>query len=87
MVTKLKVLRMIKEKTQHELSLETGLPSYRISDYETGRVEPNQGELEELGKALGTPASELLLPLSEEGLTGDASGQERKVHELEEAAG
>ena len=50
---KLKVLRTIVGLSQWDLTAETGIPAYRISLFETGRIEPNADELKILSKALG----------------------------------
>ena len=83
MILKLKMFRLLRGKSQFQLSLQTGLPSYRLSDFETGRRVPSQGELEKLSRVLGVSAGELLLELSEESLV---SSHTRKARELEEAS-
>jgi len=50
---KLKVLRTIAGLSQWDLTAETGIPAYRISLFETGRIEPNSDELKILSRALG----------------------------------
>ena len=50
----LKLTRIAKEISQWDLSQQTGIPNYRISLIENGRVEPKPEELVALAKALGT---------------------------------
>ena len=50
----LKIVRIKKGVSQWDLSQETGIPNYRISLIENGRVQPRLGEVEALAKALGT---------------------------------
>jgi len=50
----LKLLRISKGVSQWDLSQKTGIPNYKISLIENGRVQPKQKELEELAKALGS---------------------------------
>ncbi len=53
---KLKLTRISKDISQWDLSQTTGIPNYRISLIENGRVEPKAEELEALAAALGTTA-------------------------------
>ena len=50
----LKIIRIRKGVSQWDLSQMTGIPNYRISLIECGRVQPKQKELEELATALGS---------------------------------
>ena len=50
----LKLTRIVKDISQWDLSQQTGIPNYRISLIENGRVEPKPEELKALAKALGT---------------------------------
>jgi len=67
-----KIFRMIRRKSQFEISLETGIPSYRISSIENGRVEATPRELERIAEALETTPEVLAKEISEETLA--ASG-------------
>ncbi len=53
---KLKLTRIDKDISQWDLSQTTGIPNYRISLIENGRVQPKAEELEALAAALGTTA-------------------------------
>lgn len=53
---KLKLTRIDKDISQWDLSQTTGIPNYRISLIENGRVEPKPEELEALAAALDTTA-------------------------------
>jgi len=57
---KLKILRTISGLSQWDLTAETGIPAYRISLFETGRIEPNSDELKTLSDALGVTPKVLL---------------------------
>ncbi len=57
---KLKVLRTIAGLSQWDLTAETGIPAYKISLFETGRIEPNSDELKTLSDALGVTPKVLL---------------------------
>ncbi len=48
----LKFFRMLGHKSQFELSLETQIPSYRLSRLENGQAEPTPEELQKLADAL-----------------------------------
>ncbi len=50
---KLKVLRTIAGLSQWDLTAKTGIPAYKISLFETGRIEPKSDELKILSNALG----------------------------------
>jgi len=47
-------MRITKRVSQWDLSQQTGIPNYRISLIENGRVEPKPEELILLAEALGT---------------------------------
>ena len=49
-----KIIRITRGVSQWDLSRETGIPNYRISLIENGRVQPKQEELELLAESLGT---------------------------------
>ncbi len=51
---KLKLTRIDKDISQWDLSQTTGIPNYRISLIENGRVEPKPEELKALAEALQT---------------------------------
>ena len=51
---RLKLKRITKHISQWDLSQQTGIPNYRISLIENGRVEPKPEELTLLAEALGT---------------------------------
>lgn len=61
----IKILRLVRGKSQFELSLETRIPSYRLSVLESGKAEPRQEELEQIAKALGTTPEFLRKEISE----------------------
>ena len=65
-----KVFRMIRKKSQFDVSLETGIPSYRISSIENGRVTPTPDELSKLAEALQTTPEVLKWEITEEALVG-----------------
>ena len=48
----LKVARLRRDLTQFDLALRTGIPSYRISDFERERIEPRPDEIARLRAAL-----------------------------------
>jgi transcriptional regulator with XRE-family HTH domain len=50
----LKVVRIIGGYTQWDLSKKTGIPNYKISLFENGRISPSHQELGQLSQALGT---------------------------------
>ena len=66
----IKILRLLQGKSQFQLSLETQIPSYRLSVLENGRAEPKQEELRRLAEALGTKPEVLRHEVSEEELEG-----------------
>ncbi len=57
---KLKVLRTIAGLSQWDLTATTGIPAYKISLFETGRIEPKSDELKTLSDALGVTPKVLL---------------------------
>ena len=66
----IKIFRLLRGKSQFELSLETRIPSYRLSNFENGRMEPNLDELQRLAEALETTTESLRKEISEEALVG-----------------
>jgi len=50
----LKITRILQGISQWDLATKTGIPNYRISLIENGRVEPKPGELKALAEALQT---------------------------------
>ncbi len=62
----IKALRLLREKSQFDLSLDTKIPNYRLSLLETGKAEPRPDELERLAKALDTLPEILTRDFSEE---------------------
>ena len=61
----LKVFRLLRGKTQFELSLETEIPSYRLSVLENERAEPSANELSRLAQALGVFPEQLREQITE----------------------
>ncbi len=59
-MNKLRIIRTIKNITQWDLTEATGIPNYRISLFEKGRIAPNPDELAALAKALGVTPDQLL---------------------------
>ncbi len=55
-----KFVRMLRGKTQHQVSLLTEIPSYRLSVIESGKVIPTEEELERLAAALDTTPENLV---------------------------
>jgi len=66
----LKLLRLLRGKNQFELSLETQIPSYRLSLLENGKAEPKTEELKRLAKALETTTDRLMVKVDEGVLVG-----------------
>ncbi len=66
----IKLLRLLRGKSQFELSLETRIPSYRLSVLENGKAEPKEEELRRLADALETTPEVLRKKISEEVLEG-----------------
>ncbi len=62
----LKFFRFLRGKSQFQLSLETSIPSYRLSRLENGKVEPSTDELSRLAYALGTAPEQLKQQITEE---------------------
>jgi transcriptional regulator with XRE-family HTH domain len=50
----LKFQRLRRDLTQWELAVRAGIPPYRISDFERGRVEPRPDEAARLRAALSS---------------------------------
>ena len=57
---KLRVLRTIAGLSQWDLTATTGIPAYKISLFETGRIKPKSDELKILSDALGVTPKVLL---------------------------
>ena len=68
----LKFFRLLRAKSQFQLSLEAEIPSYRLSRLENGKVAPTPDELERLATALRTTPEILTQEITEEALV--ASG-------------
>ncbi len=68
----LKPLRLLRGKSQFELSLECAIPSYRLSVLENGKAEAKQEELERIAEALQTTPEILTREISEDMLVGQA---------------
>ncbi len=66
----IKLLRLLRGKSQFELSLETRIPSYRLSVLENGKAEPKEEELRRLADALETTPEVLRKKISGEVLEG-----------------
>ncbi len=62
----LKFFRYLRGKSQFQLSLETRIPSYRLSRLENGKVEPSTCELSRLAQALGVLPKQLKRQITEE---------------------
>ncbi len=62
----LKFFRYLRGKSQFQLSLETRIPSYRLSRLENGKVEPSTDELSRLAQALGALPEQLKRQITEE---------------------
>lgn len=65
----MKFFRYLRGKSQFQLSLETRIPSYRLSRLENGKVEPSTEELARLALALGTSPEQLVKQIHEEMLS------------------
>jgi transcriptional regulator with XRE-family HTH domain len=65
-----KFIRLERRKSQFELSLETRIPSYHLSNLENGKAEPSLEELQRLAEALGTTMDSLRKEISEEVVVG-----------------
>ena len=63
-----KFVRMLRGKSQFQVSLLTEIPSYRLSVIESGKVVPTEEELERLAAALDTTPENLVREVSEEAL-------------------
>jgi transcriptional regulator with XRE-family HTH domain len=64
-----KLFRLIKGKSQFEVSLATEIPNYRLSLIENGKKEPTEAELSSLAAALGTSVDLLRGEVCEEQLS------------------
>jgi len=65
-MTTIKFFRLLRGVTQFELSLETKIPSYRLSVLENGKITPGPEELERLAAALQTTPETLSREIGEE---------------------
>jgi len=68
----LKILRQMKGKSQWQLGVEAGVPNYKLSQIESGKLDPTEEELQRLASALQTTPETLTREISEEALV--ASG-------------
>lgn len=59
-----KFIRLLRGKSQFEVSLATGIPNYRLSLLENGKANPTAEELAKLAAALGTMPAALDQDLS-----------------------
>ena len=66
----IKFIRILRGKSQFQVSLETEIPSYRLSILESGKADPRPEELRKLAEALGTTPKVLRKEISEEALVG-----------------
>lgn len=64
----IKFFRLLRGKSQFQLSLETQIPSYRLSVLENGKAVPTRRELEQLSAALQTSPENLMKRVTEEAL-------------------
>ena len=66
----IKILRLLRAKSQFKLSLETEIPNYRLSLLEHGKAEPTPDELEKIAEALETTPEVLRRELTIDLLVG-----------------
>ena len=66
----LKILRQMKGKSQWQLGMEAKVPNYKLSQIESGKLEPTAEELQRLASALQTTPEVLRREISEEALVG-----------------
>lgn len=59
MVNRLKYYRFIRQKTQDQIFIETGIPQSKLSRIENMYLRPGESEKTVLAKALGTTTEEL----------------------------
>lgn len=64
----IKFVRILRGKSQFQLSLLTEIPSYRLSVIENDKVAPTEGELQRLAAALQTTPENLAREVSEDAL-------------------
>jgi len=64
----LKFFRHLRGKSQFQLSLESKIPTYRLSLLENGKSEASPEELMRLGEALGASPDQLKQQITEEAL-------------------
>ncbi len=63
-----KFVRILRCKSQFQVSLLTEIPSYRLSVIESGKVTPTEGELQRLAAALDTTPENLVREVSADAL-------------------
>jgi len=68
----MKFFRMLRRKSQWELGQAAQIPSYKLSQFECGRLQPTLEELGRLAEALGTTPEALTREISEEALMSSA---------------
>ena len=68
MLVLIKFFRLLRGKSQFQLSLDTQIPSYRLSVLENGKALPTEDELERLASALETTPERLTGKISEDSL-------------------
>ena len=68
MLILIKFFRLLRGMSQFQLSLETQIPSYRLSILENGRDEPTASELARLASALEATPERLRGSISEDSL-------------------
>ncbi len=64
----IKILRLMRKKTQWELGQAAEITNYKISQFECGKLTPTPGELQRLADALETSPATLTREVSEEAL-------------------
>lgn len=62
MPNRLRLIRILRRKTQIEVGLETGLSQTAISNFENGLVEPSQDEKEKLAGSLAASVDDIFSP-------------------------
>ena len=64
----IKILRLIRKKSQWELGQATQITNYKISQFECGKLEPTPEELQRLADALETSPETLTKRITQEAL-------------------
>jgi len=64
----IKILRLLRKKSQWELGLAAQITNYKISQFECGKLTPTTEELQRLADALETSPETLTMEVSEESL-------------------